>query len=247
MEPPSTDTLDYIILAAFGSNEYLESEYPAVFAHLNQYEEKLKARGQCKGSPPDDNKPFYGQHHWLELDNNPTDDYLSQFAYPKIMYQVFQVKPNFIFDRQGMYCNNSMWIIPSENSGLAGILNSKMGWWLISKYCTQIQNGYQLIWKYFGEIPIPSKESIVVLNNVVDLMIDKQNTLDKATQLFVELLQSKFPIDKPSKKLKNWPDLDFRGFLAELKKKKVELSLEEEAGVAYVLQQKRNRGQHPSS
>ena len=122
-----------------------------------------------------------------------------------------------------------MWIIPSENSGLAGILNSKMGWWLISKYCTQIQNGYQLIWKYFGEIPIPSKESIVVLNNVVDLMIDKQHTLDKATQLFVELLQSKFPIDKPSKKLKNWPDLDFRGFLAELKKKKVELSLEEEA------------------
>jgi len=30
-----------------------------------------------------------------------------------------------------------------------------MGWWLISKYCSAIQNGYQLIWKYFGQIPIP--------------------------------------------------------------------------------------------
>ena len=30
-----------------------------------------------------------------------------------------------------------------------------MGWWLISKFCTQIQNGYQLIWQYLGKIPIP--------------------------------------------------------------------------------------------
>ena len=45
----------------------------------------------------------------------------------------------------------------------------------------------------------------------------------------VELLQSKFPIDKPSKKLQNWPELDFKGFLAELKKAKVQLRLDEEA------------------
>ena len=46
--------------------------------------------------------------------------------------------------------------MPTDNKALLGILNSKMGWWLISKFCTQIQNGYQLIWKYFGQIPIPS-------------------------------------------------------------------------------------------
>ena len=49
-----------------------------------------------------------------------------------------------------------MWILPTDNKSLLGIFNSKMGWWLISKFCTQIQNGYQLIWKYFGQIPIPS-------------------------------------------------------------------------------------------
>ena len=27
---------------------------------------------------------------------------------------------------------------------------------MISKYCTAIQNGYQLIWKYFGQIQIPN-------------------------------------------------------------------------------------------
>ena len=34
-----------------------------------------------------------------------------------------------------------------------------MGWWLISKYCTAIENGYQLIWKYFGQRPIPKMNS----------------------------------------------------------------------------------------
>lgn len=50
-----------------------------------------------------------------------------------------------------------MWIIPKNDKFLVGLLNSEMGWWLISKYCTAIQNGYQLIWKYFGQIPIPKK------------------------------------------------------------------------------------------
>lgn len=45
---------------------------------------------------------------------------------------------------------------------------------------------------------------------------------------FLDLLLSKCPLDKPSKKLQNWPELDFTSFLAELKKKKVKLELEEE-------------------
>ena len=73
------------------------------------------------------------------------------------MYQKFQVKPCFVYDESGLICNDSMWIIPTEEKGLVGLLNSKMGWWLISKFCTQIQNGYQLIWQYLGKIPVPKK------------------------------------------------------------------------------------------
>ncbi|TNJ39332.1 hypothetical protein FGF66_05185 [Chlorobaculum thiosulfatiphilum] len=46
---------------------------------------------------------------------------------------------------------------------------------------------------------------------------------------FIEHFRSKFSIDKPSMKIQNWPELDFNGFLAELTKAKVKLSLEEEA------------------
>jgi hypothetical protein len=91
---------------------------------------------------------------------------------PKIMYQKFQVKPCFIFDEDRLFCNDSMWVIPSNDLVLLGILNSKMGWWLISKYCTQIQNGYQLIWKYFSQIPIAKANEN-----------QSKNLTDKVTQI----------------------------------------------------------------
>ncbi len=67
-----------------------------------------------------------------------------------------------------------MWFIPSDDKVLLGILNSKMGWWLISQYCTDIQNGYQLIWKYFSQIPIATgKEEIrFEIKNLVNQIID---------------------------------------------------------------------------
>jgi len=50
-----------------------------------------------------------------------------------------------------------------------------MGWWLISKYCSAIQTGYQLIWKYFGQIPIPKynenqKNPIIRIVNTILLL-----------------------------------------------------------------------------
>jgi len=120
---------------------WFRSNFPAISSYLLPHKEKAEARID-KGD------------FWWEL---RACDYYDKFEHPKILYQVFQVKPCFIYDDKGMYCNNSMWIIPSDDKVLLGIINSKMGWWLISKYCTAIQNGYQLIWKYFGQIPIPNE------------------------------------------------------------------------------------------
>ena len=117
---------------------WFSTNYPAIADYLLPFKQKAEKRT--------DQGDF-----WWEL---RACDYYSEFEKPKIMYQKFQVKPCFIFDETGVYCNDSMWIIPTNDKVLLSILNSKMGWWLISKYCTAIQNGYQLIWKYFGQIPV---------------------------------------------------------------------------------------------
>ncbi|RKF04556.1 TaqI restriction endonuclease [Tenacibaculum lutimaris] len=214
---PIKDSLDSIILAGFGTYKFIEKDYPAIYNHLLKYEDKLKKRGQCNGSKMSDEKPFLGQHHWLELDNNPSEAYLSLYKKPKIMYQAFQVKPCFIFDEQELYCNNSMWIIPTDNKALLGVLNSKMGWFLITKYCTQIQNGCQLIWKYFGKIPVPELN-----NSDLDLKVDEMLLLNENFQIinnkFQKYLQQTFQLEKLPKKLQNWHELEFGDFIKELNK-----------------------------
>src|SRR5205085_2489327 len=45
---------------------------------------------------------------------------------------------------------------------------------LISKYCTPIQNGYQLIWKYFSQVPIAQTNNSIgrKIENTVDKIIN---------------------------------------------------------------------------
>ncbi|MDD4713650.1 MAG: Eco57I restriction-modification methylase domain-containing protein, partial [Bacteroidales bacterium] len=224
---PLEENLDYIILASFESHKYLKRDFFAIFNHLQKFENQLKKRGQCNGSLPNAEKNYPGQHHWLELDNNPTDDYLSLFQLPKIMYQVFQVKPNFIFDEQGLYCNNSMWIIPTNDKGLMAVLNSKLGWWLITQYCSKIQNGYQLIWKYFGQIPMV--ESTNELKVIADQMLLLHRELRQQSETFLHSLTRHFGIEKFSGKLGNWYQLTYTQFLTELRKMKINLSLNRES------------------
>lgn len=109
-----------------------------------------------------------------------------------------------------------MWIIPTEEKSLLGVLNSQMGWWLITKYCTQIRGGYQLIWKYFGQIPIPQLNG--ELDDLVDKMIELKNDLQLHSESFLDLLLSKYPMEKPTGKLQNWHELTAEQFLKELNK-----------------------------
>ncbi len=201
---------------------WLQKRYPSIAKWLSPFETKAKKRTD-KGD------------YWWEL---RACDYYSEFQLPKIMYQVLQVKPCFIYDEQGLYCNNSMWIIPTEHKGLVGVLNSKMGWWLITKYCTQIQNGCQLIWNYFGQVPIPNLNG--ELDNLVEDMIRLTRMLDIQLNGLLNLVKSKFIVDKFSNKLQNWHELDFWNFNKELKKEKIHLSLAEEAEwLPYFTEQKK--------
>ncbi|MFM5891869.1 MAG: TaqI-like C-terminal specificity domain-containing protein, partial [Dolichospermum sp.] len=101
-----------------------KEDYPAIYNHLLKYKEKLERRNSTETGI---RYEWYAMQRWAS-------NYYQEFEKPKIMYQKFQVKPCFIYDEQGLYCNNSMWIISKADKVLLAILNSKMGWWLISKY-----------------------------------------------------------------------------------------------------------------
>ena len=128
---------------AFG---YIKTQYPVIADYLAPLAPQARER--------------YDQgDYWWEL---RACDYYPEFEKEKIIYQVFQVKPAFFFDVNGFYTNNAIWIIPEGNKTLLGILNSKLGWFLIGNYCTAIQNGFQLISKYLNQIPIPTERNFQI-------------------------------------------------------------------------------------
>ena len=192
--------------------DYLQNVYPSIAKWLEPFAEKGRKRTD-KGD------------YWWEL---RACDYYALFALPKIMYQAFQVKPCFIYDEEGFYSNNSMWFIPTQSKSLLAILNSRMGWWLITKFCSQIQNGYQLIWKYFGKIPIAGNNSNIELENVSETMLTLHQQLQEKRSRFQHRLSENFEGVKITSALQQFDQMDFKGLMAELKKQKIKLSLSQQ-------------------
>lgn len=164
-------------------------QYPRLLAYLENYREQLEPKpknwtgGNWLGRKE-------GTYKWYEIQD--AVDYWELFEQPKIMYQKFQVSPCFVLDYNGLYCNDSMWIIPTEDKYLLGYLNSQLGWWCITMHCSRIQNGYQLMYDYFKNVPIPKTSARIrqlVADFVAMIMLIKQQEWSARHQLMSDYFE----------------------------------------------------------
>lgn len=119
----------YVILVKYGDYKTLKNDYPSIHEHLLQFEEKLRDRGQCKTTRTgkSSSSEYVGQHHWLELDNNPSQEYIDLFLKEKIMYPNMTKYMPFYFDQHGYYSNDKSFILTGEALGyLTCFFNSKL-------------------------------------------------------------------------------------------------------------------------
>ncbi len=72
------------------------------------------------------------------------------------MYNKFLVKPRFAYDSVGAMTNDATFFVALDDFYLLGVFNSQAFWLEISRHCTKIQNGYQLIWQYMQKTLIPN-------------------------------------------------------------------------------------------
>ena len=116
----------YVIIVRYGFHTELK-KYPAILHHLSQFEEKLKARGQCKTSRSGGKE---GQHHWLELDNNPSEGYIAAFDEPKIVFNETSKRLHAYIDTEGNAINKTGFIIltPDAKFILAVLNSTPMDW-----------------------------------------------------------------------------------------------------------------------
>ena len=171
----------YQLIIKFGAHEYLEEQYPAVYRHLLKHKSKLQARGQCsygrERKAQDASKPYPGQHHWLELDNNPTDDYLDLFKGPKILYQEIAQTLPFFFDLdQRYFVNDTCYIMTSDSEpllALTAILNSTLFRCCFKdNFPENAGNTYRAKKAFFEKIPIkkPAAAEVSLFERLVPLI-----------------------------------------------------------------------------
>lgn len=161
----------YIIAFPFGFHEQLP-KYPAILKHLSQFEDALRKRGQCTSSRGGKNE---GQHHWLELDNNPKESFLLEFERPKLIVPAIAAKPSFSPDLSGYYSNNKSTIyVPEHLYYTLGVLNSIVNSWLATQVCASKQNGfYDFEPRYSSQLVIPSatEEQRLLIEAVVKAIL----------------------------------------------------------------------------
>jgi len=159
----------WIIIAKYQSHPIIKEKYPAIYDHLKKFQKELSQRGQCT------NKNGEGQHHWLELDNNPSDRYIEQFKFEKLVWKRVGSIMRFAYSDEEMYCLDSTCIATGEKiKYLTAVLNSKVGLFQLFKTSPQTGTGDQIISVQALEpllVHYPTPETEYKFNLIVDYIL----------------------------------------------------------------------------
>jgi len=207
----------YLIVAKHGLD--LE-DYPVLIDYFTQFKDKLQKRSD-KGDK------------WYQL---RTCSYYDDFHNPKILYPDIALEPRFTYDATGYYPNATLFIIPKDDKYLLCLLNSKVAWFYFQRNCPvigDINNRGRLRLKtaYVSSLPVKTidEEQRTPFIELANNMLSMNAELKVVSEKFQRTLIRKFPIESLSTKLKDWYQISFADFIKELSKKKVKLSLSEEA------------------
>ena len=217
----------YLIFTRRGINI---DAYPAIKKHLTNFKERLEPKPEGWTGSWNGRKP--GSYKWYEIQDSI--DYYEEFEKPKIIYPNICKKPEFSYDVKNYFTNQKCFIIPKDDKYLLGILNSSVINFLFAMILPKLRGDfYEPSYTYLKNFPIASANNNSSISNKVVQQVKAQLDLhvefDKVVINFTNLILTKFNLDKISNMLESWHELEFGDFLKELKKKKIKLSLSEEA------------------
>lgn len=207
------------------SEEEIAQKFPLGYQYLKENEQELRSREKGRFDKP---------NQWYLFGRKQG---ISEVEIPKIMTSEIANYPSMTFDNGKMYHATTVYsFILRKPSELAykfylSILNSKLLWFYLSNTGTVLRGGYfRFKTKYLYPFPLPElPENSESYSQKADLMLSLNEQLQDLTGKFLRTLQRKFEIEKLSKKLENWHELTYAEFIKELAKKKVKMSLSEEA------------------
>lgn len=208
-----------------GASEKSENDfkerYPSIYAYLENHKVKLSARNKAETGI---RYEWYALQRWAA-------DYYEEFSKPKIMYPNMTSLFPFIYDEKGFFGNDKTFMITANDDSvnlksITAILNSKLCKLWIWYNCPELQGGTREIRKvYFENFRIPLDVDQQPLAKLADLQIQQVGLLQEKRTRFLHRLSENFEGIKITTALQTFDQLDFKGFVSELKKQKIKLSL----------------------
>ncbi|RLC69862.1 MAG: hypothetical protein DRI81_19905 [Chloroflexi bacterium] len=125
--------------------DFCIKKYPAIHRHLQRYKEPLMKRPEVRE----------GRHPWYTMSRYAAE-YADEFEKPKIVYPDIAKIPQFAYDASGAYGVNTMYILPTDELYLLGVLNSSVVEFFYSQISSAIRGDYlRFIAMYMKQVPIP--------------------------------------------------------------------------------------------
>jgi len=184
-------------------------EYPAIKEYLAQFEPQLSKRGD-KGKTP------------FNLRNCA---YVDAFDKPKIVWKEMSSEPPFVLDKNGYFTNDTItFLIGEKLDYLLSLLNSKLFFYLFSNYYSGGglgSKGVRFKKDFLSKVPLIEINDTEKFEASSKKLLSLNTILQKEIQSFTKYLQATIGfslLEKPTKKLQNWYELDFGEFIKELNK-----------------------------
>jgi type I restriction-modification system DNA methylase subunit len=141
------------------------------------------------------------------------------------------------YDNNKYYTFNSTnTILPKDKDYslkyLLALLNSRViNWYYVSKFTNKSNLTVNISKTFLEKIPIKriSLEEQKPFIEKSDFMIEKNKRFYETKNKFIKLIKYKFNLDKISRKLESFYNLDFKGFVNEIQNKNKVMSIEKEA------------------
>ena len=192
-------------------------EYPAIKEHLDNYISQLTKRGD-KGDTP------------YNLRNCA---YLEEFEKPKIVYPNMTKYLPFCYDETKALANQKCYIMTSRDTSislkfLTAVFNSKLIKLWIRCVCPELGEDRREIGKVYFEklhVPIDAQQPFIAL---ADTMLSLKSQLQEKRCQFLHGVTNNFEGVKITTALQQFDQMDFIGFMKELKKQKTTIPLKQQ-------------------
>ena len=205
------------------AEEAFQQRYPAVYRHLLSHKDKLSARNKAETGI---RYEWYASQRWAA-------DYYKDFEKPKIVYPNMTKYLPFCYDETGAICNDKAFIITTKDDSfylkyLLAVLNSKLAKFWIRCVCPELGEDRREVRKvYFENFHLPTGDQQFFVS-LADKMLTLHQQLQEKRSRFLRRLTENFEGVKITTALQSFDQMEFKAFVAELKKQKIKLSLSQQ-------------------